>query len=441
MTNSKLQQLTTSPLRGIFMAAAAGILIIQGIYYSHSTGLFLTIVLATVLLFYLLPKHRDQLLFYLIPLGPLINLTALYRDEYLYNMEVVILTFFFLWFLYNTRKIDVVAPGQAFSWYRFFFVLVFITTLIRILLYQNSIGEIRLVRAYFIGYFFLLFLNRPRLDATTSYSRFYRGMALSLGLISVIGLIGYLYRILFTGNWQGEPGSVFSSSETLAIFLILALPMVFGGKEQATTSGSRIWIYLSLIAGFLLLLATRSRAGLIGIFIVTLLFFALRYNQLNRRSQLIGLLALVLISIAALGVVLMKTFPMGRLGDLPTARILEQTSFSRIEEWKVGLHLIWQSPIFGNGPVGNVYNLYLQLSAQFGLVVFLTFFMFLFYSLQPFFLNLQKISLQPRYLGLFLGTIGFLFASIFESTIGNQIGYFVWFYLLFLSVMPETTSS
>ncbi|RMD63171.1 hypothetical protein D6833_05960 [Candidatus Parcubacteria bacterium] len=80
--------------------------------------------------------------------------------------------------------------------------------------------------------------------------------------------------------------------------------------------------------------------------------------------------------------------------------------------------------------MANVYNLYLQIGAQHGLVALLALGMFLYATLRAFREVLSADRVRETSLGMALGILGFLVVGLGESILGNQMGYWVWFFLL-----------
>lgn len=210
-------------------------------------------------------------------------------------------------------------------------------------------------------------------------------------------LYSWLFLILTSlAGWilhhDNRLAGITNSPNTLAVLINLLTPCVLGRFARKTRYGA------ILGAGWLVVL-TRSRSGLIGFFIMLLVYHLpdmLRTKQYKRfaRKTLIGL--------AGVAVALPLLRP-------DTLNILTDGQSNRLAFWSVALEMFQQNPVFGAGlgtfsqfysqrftgfPFDSAHNLALQLLAETGLTglagLFLTLAGFVWFCAQ----NIRHLAKQ-----------------------------------------------
>ena len=395
----------------------------QSIAFSSNPVLFAAFVIATVGVF-VLCRGNAAPVFVIAASGPIVNMAALYYDPYVYNVEIVLLTYLGCFFLKN-REYTVKNAGSMPVSYVVMLIMILISAFVHVVFQGNKVcDEIRLVRGFLIGGFLLAFLvteGKPRLLL------YYKSILIAALLISTNGLVEFLIRGISAHTWGQEPRSVFSGSEPLAVFLCTIVPLILTGKSLFT---KRVWPLLAdstAVCATALLLATRSRTGILSL-LLFLFFYSIHIIK-NKSPKKAGIIiATAGVTSAALITVALKTFGTGyHVFNNPIGRLFS----SRIDAWSEGIKSFATSPLWGNGPGSNAYNLYIQLLHQFGIAGFATFLFFLFFAFVQY-CRSRTESRAPLHDGIFWSVIALLIAGFGESAIGNQFGYFVLFLLLLL---------
>ncbi len=405
-------------------------LCMQSIIFSSSPFLFALISIATISVFAIC-RGSAVPVFIISALGPVINMTALYYDKYIYNAEIVLLVYLGCYFFKNYGNgANKVIDGKSIS-YVVMLLLIIISAVIHIVFYHlNLNAEIRLIRVYLIGGFLVAFLFMYR---KTPIQLFYKTALLSTLVISVAGIVEFLVRGISANNWIQEPQSVFSGSEPLAVFLCTIIPFCIMGKE---TLKNGIWIFFSditALCAITLLIVTRSRTGILSLF-VFLVFLTIHLIKNRYRKKIMTFIFIGSIALFSLATVGLKTVG---VGSSILGRPLVSLFSSRIDAWTYGVSSFLASPLWGNGPGSNAYNLYIQLLSQFGIAGlsgFLIFTTSVFVKTDE--VRHQK-SLSQHDPGLFWSAIAFLIAGLGESALGNQSGY----YILFLFLLSGRANS
>jgi O-antigen ligase len=411
------------------LSIASFLLCGQCIACSSAPMLFIAIAAAGVAVF-LLAREKSSPLFLMIALGPVLNMTVIHRDPYVYNIEIVLLAFLGCWFWKKVWFPDAIKDRAVLS-YLLLSAVIFTAGLIHTFVeHKDVLAEIRLVRLYVIGGLVLLFLKR---QTVFPWRVFFRATVITALVISSGGLVGYLIQILTSGNWYREPGSMFGGSEMLAVYICSTVPFLLIGKPTGEDAG---WARLSALAASLsavLLLATRSRAGLCALLLFFLFHFANRYRTKNfLKTWRIG--AILLLFATALIAIGVKTY------HFPPRSIENAVALlfsSRAGVWAMGMESFQRFPWWGSGAGENVYNLYLQILCQFGGLGLGAFFCFLFCIFKQYYAQRGARAAGRIHAGLFWSAIAFLIANFGESGMGNQFGY----YSLFIFFMVGLTAA
>ena len=146
------------------------------------------------------------------------------------------------------------------------------------------------------------------------------------------------------GTTTGRIGMPYGTPAYLGAALVLLCPITLGA---ATAFTDRAWILTARLAGgtgIVVLLATQTRAALIGISVAAIVSYPAweRWGRANRVALAVGAIVLVAAASAT------------NLGP----RLLDALDFengaasSRLDEWTTGLDAVAQSPILGSGLEG-----------------------------------------------------------------------------------------
>ncbi len=390
----------------------------------------------TMFVFFLAKEHREILLYFIIPLGPLFNMSAFTESSYMYPVETVLFTFFCLWLMVNWKSVPNGIRRKSGTLLLGFLVLVLLSSVILVFNGVNIIDQVRLVRGMFLGYFLYIMIPSATGKFEENLDFFGRTLIFSTLLIVSAAAAEFLRNLLYLSEWRLEPHSIFRGSEALAIYLSMALPFIFYYKNHLPRNLWKILSRVDIILGILVLFATRSRTVIAALFAIVLFHFLwLR----RRRFSLSGLNNPLSLGVLVLsGSVLISTCPLvaGNSFSLNIPHgILEKLFASRVDNWMAGLDLILRSPIWGNGPGDNVYNLYLQTGSQFGLPALLVFMVLIVLVLKRGFQNLKTEKKNSALLAATLMAIlAVLITGFGESPWGNQFAYLNWLFLL--GVLP-----
>ena len=414
----------------VVVTAIAVFFLATGFRFTDQLGLLLVYAGLTVAALLLIPKYRHVLLFGIVPFGALLNFAGPLGGLYIYPMEIVVFVAagLYPWLLSP-------ADRERFRFDGVGWLLVALCALVAFGAFVRWGGhgvfmdEVRLVRPYFLGLvmFYVLWLaHRQGHD-------YLRALQVStmLTLVCVIGLalIEFVYYVLSEGRWAYAPSALFRDSEPLAIYLCLVLPFVFACSREISLSSWRVLAYASVCLGFLVLASTRSRAGVLAIVAVALLYLLARARYRSAANKVAWVVLGGVFCVVAGFVVFVKTASYVSPGDSFWSAALE----SRQANWAAGMEYLASAPLFGNGAVENVYNLYLQVGAYFGipaLVVFLILVGRVLYT---------AVLDSPSTLGLALGIIGVLAVGMAESPCGNQFAYLNWLFLFTLLWVSKLT--
>ncbi len=385
---------------------------------------FIAFVIATVILF-AISRNNTTAVFLLIAAGPVVNVTSFHYDSYIYNIEIVLLTYLgcFFW-----KKAEIVSLGNfrgVIIAYCLLIVAVISSTMVHCFFYGKMMpAEIRLVRLYLIGSSLLAFIATMK---STDLTVFYKGIISVASGISILGLLEFGFHGIVLHNWGQEPRSIFNGSEILAVYLCMILPLVIIGRSIFTKG---FWLYIancSAVMSILLLFAARSRTGILA-FLIFILCVGLRNTKLNPQ-KIIEFGILGFLCGGALIVVGMKTF---HSGTMSFSRIPNVVFSSRLPNWQEGITVLSEYPWWGTGSGNNVYNTFLQLQNQFGFIGLITLLFFVGFVFTRHVRNKQLERTNPIQEGVFWSVITVLIAGMGESVLGNQIGYMVLFFSLLL---------
>ena len=366
-----------------------------------------------------------------IGIGPIVNCTALYCDPYVYTIEIVILTYLGCFLGRNARTVSLKKPDGVLLSYILLLIVLFCSTVVHIFLLGGNIPlEIRLVRVFIIGLFLLMFLKSTQKPGLIIYAK---TVVLTTLLISTIGLMEFCVRGIFFHNWGREPQSVFNGSEILAMYLCSTIPFIIMARPMVAKG---VWTYISSFAAplaLLLLITTRSRAGLLSllVFLIFYGFHALRTKSRKSRTILVVVLISCLSVFAITG---LKTFHSGFHFSSDVARLL---FLSRLGDWHNGIMVFKATPLWGAGSGNNFYNTYIQMLGNYGIFGLGAFLIFLVSIFVKYFRNAHSSFHAPFHQGLLWSAIVLLIAGIGESLLGNQLGYYILFLFFMVGRTPQ----
>jgi hypothetical protein len=420
-------------------AAAIGLgllslaLLVQSIYLAESKLSLLT-ASALTLLCYLGSKGRpDVLLFLLVGLGPLINFPGFTPAPYMYNVEAALLCYFAVWFVASQRRVTL--DGVLVTLYALFFLTLVPGTVAQWIA-GDMAWQLRLLRGFFLGLCLVVFFNSTRQALARNVPLLLRSMLVAGFCVVIWGLLELLLADAGRLQFRHEPRSLFSGSASLAIYLLIVIPVAIAYRVTPGTRGGRVLATIVVVGGFLLLLATRSRIALIALLLSggLYLIFSLVTIRGARTRLAAGVLGFVLAALAGLSMVVYKTLETSALqvGDIPhllgdLARLADTLLRSRLAAWSHGMEQIISAPLVGNGAMVNVYNVYLQVAGAFGLPALIAFGLLLGYCLWP---GRKRDGAsgtgQSAGDGLLWSMVALLWVGLAESTLGNQLAYLVW---------------
>jgi hypothetical protein len=232
--------------------------------------------------------------------------------------------------------------------------------------------------------------------------------------------------------------STLDNSNNLAAFLILTFPfLVYAYTLHDKLIHKTILAFLISTLPILMIL-TASRGGLLGFFIEALLFISLRWNGFNSKIFFGGLILGVFMVISSV-----SSFSNEQSSFLLARRLtsfqgqFQDTSFiERFHQSLDGLYMALASYGLGVGPNGfkdslnNLdvpyelitpapHNFWIEIISQYGVFVFILFthwfFLIVFLHYRKF-KREQNLSIRNLHKILFIGSIGYLFASLENST-------------------------
>jgi putative inorganic carbon (hco3(-)) transporter len=150
---------------------------------------------------------------------------------------------------------------------------------------------------------------------------------------------------------------------------IICLPLLTFDVKKTT----RVWLHIALIAWWVLLFYSASRgvlvAWLAGMLLTAVIYkkSAWPFLKLQFINIVLGFCSYYL---------LFNVIPAAHESTLVTSTIIRGTGYDRLALWQQALNLIYESPIFGVGPMhyawhnssnGHPHNSVLQLAAEWGL--------------------------------------------------------------------------
>ncbi|HDT11179.1 MAG TPA: hypothetical protein ENN58_00420, partial [bacterium] len=369
----------------------------------------------------------------LIPFIPLLNILPSPEQSLFYLSDVLVLSVIF-WTIafslasksYCLMRTDIDLPFLGYS------LISALAVLVPMVSKSDVEGNIRLFKILFESYFIyyttvaILVFRRDILEKV---------IFATLIVCSIISILA-VFQFLKTGS---VPGSVFNDSEMLSIYLTLVLPLALGVLVYSDERVNRVLAAAAFLSGGMALFLSYSRAGWISgavtslILAIHYLFFADRYLRTDRAGRHRKKKALFVILTLSSLLCLWFCYVERLVRDIFYARFMsifsDYTLGGRVDLWKSAWRLIQDSPLLGHGAFPNVYNLYLQVAGQFGLVA-LAFFFFLFLKFfGVVFIRLKNVK-SPRERGIVvagsLGVLGLLIVGMAESSLGSRMSPLFW---------------
>ena len=163
---------------------------------------------------------------------------------------------------------------------------------------------------------------------------------------------------------------------------------------------SRVWLHIALVAWWVLLFYSASR----GVLLAWLAGMLLTAAVYKKSAWLFSRLQFITIALGYCSYYLLfKVIPAVHESTLVTNAIMRDTTYDRLGLWQKALALIYQSPIFGVGPMhyawyndsnAHPHNSVLQLAAEFGLPATLIVLFIAGYGIYCWFKKFNADSLQ-----------------------------------------------
>ncbi len=181
--------------------------------------------------------------------------------------------------------------------------------------------------------------------------------------LAVHGVLEGMKYLASAGGHKVQPSSFIGDNNYLALALLMALPLIVYLYQQCVSPVLR-GIFIGLgAAGFVGVVATASRGGLIGLIVLGVLSMV--------HSKRKGLISLAFLAIAAGVVVLAPSRWTTRMETIQTAE-QDDSFMNRIVAWKMNTVLALDRPFLGGGysalEDGSVHRAYVSM---FGLLDFI----------------------------------------------------------------------
>jgi len=370
----------------------------------------------------------------LVPLTPILNTLPIFGQNLFYPSDAVVLLVIlcYLGSLFSKSfrliRTDIDLPFMGYS------LVASLAVLVSLISKGDMAGNVRLLKILFescLVYYITVSFLTSRKDLMNK---------VILAIISFFFIISALavYKFLRSGS---VPGSVFNDSEALGIYLTLVLPLILGLMLYGYSGTGKALVGIIFSLGCAALFLSSSRAGWIsGAITLSILGvhrlvlggkYVVKNDGAGKRKKAKAFLAIPALS----GVLyyLWFYYVQGPIRDVFYLRFMsifsDNTFGGRVDLWESAWRLIQDSPLLGHGPTVNVYNLYLQTAAQFGLVALI---LFLFVFMKFFgvtFGRLKNIKSSREFgvvMGGALGVLGLLIVGMAESALGSRMSPLFW---------------
>ena len=216
--------------------------------------------------------------------------------------------------------------------------------------------------------------------------------------LAVHGVLEGMKYLASAGGHKVEPSSFIGDNNYLALALLMALPLIAYLYHQLASQLLRLGLVGLGVAGFVGVVATASRGGLIGLVILG----GLAFVQSKRK----GLVSLAFVVVAAGLVVLAPARWTDRMETIQTAE-RDDSFMNRVVAWKMNTILALDRPFLGGGysalEDGRVHRAYVPM---FGMLDFI-----------PTATPLGPLAAHSIYFSV-LGDLGFIGLILFLSMIG-----------------------
>ncbi len=392
-------------------------LCLQAIIKSTELILFAPIVILVLGLFFTF-RTNDKPFFILLAVGPLVNVTALHSNYYVYTFEVVSLLYIGCLLIKNKPRFSILKSDFATILFFFLVLTLCVILCIHIFMGNSFNDEIRLIRVFLIGSLVVLVIKNATLIQLKTY---YVSITVTTFIVSIWGISDFFSHGFGFQDWQWEPKSVFTNSEVLALYLCGVIPIVALGitliKNKVLFYGSS----LVTITAIFVLFTTKSRTGISAI-IVFLMFFAFTRLKKALIIKMWWALFVLAIVLTGLATIVYKTMDLRQTG---IENFFVSLFFSRISDWQNGFHAFLKFPLFGSGTNDNYYNLYLQLACQYGVIGLFLFLLFCGFTFYQYYKTKRSGRCQYLQTGFFWSLVVLLLAGIGESDLGNQLGIYL----------------
>jgi putative inorganic carbon (HCO3(-)) transporter len=206
-----------------------------------------------------------------------------------------------------------------------------------VMAYDSSLAYPKLVeysKVFVMAYLTATIVNSEKRVRYVLYT-----LAVSLGLL---GIKGALDSILsgFTYAMQG-PGGMISEQNEYALALNMGIPILYWLAKDEAKRWIRLALYGMAAASALVVVATRSRSGLLGLIMVGLMIMIFSKRKL--------LLALGLVAASFLLFLYGPQGALERYRTIPTATEEDASTIGRLQAWDAAIQMTKAHPVFGVG--------------------------------------------------------------------------------------------
>jgi len=105
--------------------------------------------------------------------------------------------------------------------------------------------------------------------------------------------------------------------------------------------------------------------------------------------------------------------------------------------FNAGVSGILTAPVLGHGYFGNVYNVFLQMGAQFGVFSMISLLLIWIKLLVTYPKEVENSESEIIRIAFYWACFSLFICSLAESSMGNQLGYHSWFFLFILGLFQQ----
>ncbi|GJL65454.1 MAG: hypothetical protein NPIRA05_04250 [Nitrospirales bacterium] len=277
--------------------------------------------------------------------------------------------------------------------------------------------------------------------------------SLGLGVLSLVEVTYYFWNggelLDFSLSWGTRAGDLTGSSQWLATYLVMGLPIVLLGVWSEPRGRLRVayTVICAIMLGAVLLVHTRATWLAIGLELA--IFFVVTLPRYWRGRVLIAMACLVLIGLP---------FGMDKLSVVTESQVANPTTLQlRLNTWAFAVERLVEQPVLGFTGIGygkhsfqkaypnlgagfhtHIHNMVLSRAVQLGIPGLLLFVWIFWEILQRSLMEFRSSS--HLYLGqlslvIFLGTIGLIVRNLFDDMFIGSMIYVFWLFIGLFCVM------